>query len=164
MTRPWYDDLSVDRPKAQPISRITKNLYLGDADAARDEKLLDSRKIVGILNATEKGEVDNHFPTKYMYYNLHIRDEEQSDMTVHLLSACNFIHRRRMQGKAVLVHCGRGVSRSATIVVAYLMYAHRMRWYHALAHVKKRRPVVDPNRGFLAQLGRWKPPPVKQWH
>lgn len=53
---------------------------------------------------------------------------------------------------AVLVHCQEGVSRSATIVVAYLMHHYKLSLKQALHAVKRRNAAAEPNRGFLRQL------------
>lgn len=45
-----------------------------------------------------------------------------------------------------------GVSRSATIIVAYLMTVTRLSWKDALAALKAVRPFVSPNLGFQKQL------------
>merc|ERR1719203_593344 len=55
----------------------------------------------------------------------------------------------------VFVHCMAGRSRSATVVIAYLMQAQRWSLRQALDHVKVRRPIVFPNVGFLQQLRRY---------
>lgn len=52
----------------------------------------------------------------------------------------------------VMVHCKLGMSRSATIVVAYLMATRGMSLNTALNFAKERRIVVHPNRGFMEQL------------
>ena len=52
----------------------------------------------------------------------------------------------------VFVHCKEGMSRSATIVIAYLMKSMNFRYDDALKYVKSRRPIVDPNPGFRSQL------------
>ena len=52
----------------------------------------------------------------------------------------------------VLVHCRAGVSRSATLVIAYLMKRHGMSLDDALAHVRAKRPRIAPNEGFIQQL------------
>eukprot|EP00747_Dinoflagellata_sp_TGD_P055458 gnl/TRDRNA2_/TRDRNA2_149550_c1_seq2.p1 gnl/TRDRNA2_/TRDRNA2_149550_c1~~gnl/TRDRNA2_/TRDRNA2_149550_c1_seq2.p1 ORF type:complete len:408 (-),score=51.74 gnl/TRDRNA2_/TRDRNA2_149550_c1_seq2:210-1373(-) len=52
----------------------------------------------------------------------------------------------------VLVHCMAGRSRSATIVIAYLMARRDMTLRQAIDHVKFRRPMIFPNLGFLEQL------------
>ncbi|KAM8874050.1 dual specificity protein phosphatase 22-B-like isoform 3-T4 [Spinachia spinachia] len=63
-----------------------------------------------------------------------------------------FIHESRMKGEGCLVHCVAGVSRSATLVVAYIMTVTGRGWVEALAAVRAARPCVGPNLGFLRQL------------
>uniref|UniRef100_A0A0K0DLM5 TYR_PHOSPHATASE_2 domain-containing protein n=1 Tax=Angiostrongylus cantonensis TaxID=6313 RepID=A0A0K0DLM5_ANGCA len=53
---------------------------------------------------------------------------------------------------AVLVHCLAGVSRSATVVAAYLITACDLSFSSALKFIAKKRPVVNPNFGFRMQL------------
>lgn len=52
----------------------------------------------------------------------------------------------------VLVHCQAGVSRSPTIVIAYLMHKYNMRMNDAYARVRDMRPIVAPNLIFIGQL------------
>lgn len=51
----------------------------------------------------------------------------------------------------ILVHCAVGVSRSATLVLAYLMLYHSLTLVEAIKKVKDHRGII-PNRGFLRQL------------
>lgn len=51
----------------------------------------------------------------------------------------------------VLVHCVMGRSRSATLVLAYLMMKHSLSVVDAVEHVRQRRCIL-PNHGFLKQL------------
>jgi hypothetical protein len=51
-----------------------------------------------------------------------------------------------------LVHCRAGVSRSAAVVVAYVMHHKQWSLQQALDHVRARRPIVCPNRGFMQKL------------
>jgi protein-tyrosine phosphatase len=55
-------------------------------------------------------------------------------------------------GAAVLIHCGAGVSRSATLCIAYLM--RKLSWTaeKARAHCKLRRSLTNPNDGFWRSL------------
>jgi len=52
----------------------------------------------------------------------------------------------------VLVHCAQGVSRSASILIGYLMWKERLSFATALAHLQEARPCVQPNQGFSLQL------------
>lgn len=52
----------------------------------------------------------------------------------------------------VLVHCLAGVSRSATVVIAYLMWKRGLSLYAARRHVAEVRPWIRPNSGFQRQL------------
>lgn len=52
----------------------------------------------------------------------------------------------------VFVHCYAGVSRSATIVIAYLMFEHGLSYSAAIKLVKSKRPFINPNDGFRKQL------------
>lgn len=58
----------------------------------------------------------------------------------------------RKSGKAVLVHCKMGISRSGSTVVAYAMKKQHWPLDVAQAYVTDRRSVVKPNDGFMKQL------------
>lgn len=64
-----------------------------------------------------------------------------------LLDGCNFFS---LPAK-ILVHCAVGVSRSASLVLAYLMINHHLPLVEAIKTVKERRWIF-PNRGFLKHL------------
>lgn len=68
---------------------------------------------------------------------------------VHVLS---FADQVKSQNGKVLVHCQAGVSRSATICIAYLMATRRLRMEEAYKYVKSRRRIVSPNFSFMGQL------------
>merc|ERR1711941_54430 len=52
----------------------------------------------------------------------------------------------------ILVHCAAGVSRSASIVVAYIMREEQTTYLDAVSSVRKIREIVQPNYGFTRQL------------
>jgi protein-tyrosine phosphatase len=53
------------------------------------------------------------------------------------------------------VHCQQGVSRSPSIVIAYLIRNHGMSYESALAFVRRKRACVKPNPGFAQALVEW---------
>lgn len=57
--------------------------------------------------------------------------------------------------KRILIHCRAGVSRSASIAIAYLMWRRRQDFQDVLSAVRDRRPRIWPNSGFRDQLRLW---------
>jgi atypical dual specificity phosphatase len=57
--------------------------------------------------------------------------------------------------QVVYVHCAAGRSRSATLVIAYIMKSRRMSLRNAIYAVRLARPMIKPNIGFFQQLCRY---------
>ena len=88
---------------------------------------------------------------KYVYKNVEILDVDESDVRKEFDNCFEFIEEARKAG-GVLVHCNAGVSRSATVVIAYLMQNQRKSFPDAHNYVKERRSCIKPNTGFVSQL------------
>lgn len=90
--------------------------------------------------------------------HLPLRDDELQPVLGRLDEVADFIHERISSGKTVLLHCVCGISRSPTFAIAYVMkYADSGRdargsYDRACEFVRARRPCIDPNPGFRAQL------------
>ena len=78
-------------------------------------------------------------------------DNRGEDILSHMSEAFNFIEHSQHYGN-ILVHCHKGISRSATFVIGYLMKKNEMTLDEALTYVKSCRPIVSPNESFLEQL------------
>jgi len=89
-------------------------------------------------------------------YRVDIDDRPSQNLDAQLLEqVCVYIEEMRNSGKGVLVHCQQGISRSASIVIAYLIRNHRMTYDQALELVKSKRACVEPNAGFVRCLRAW---------
>ena len=51
-----------------------------------------------------------------------------------------------------MVYCRAGMSRSASLCIAYFMRHHNMTMDEAFQFVKEKRPIIHPNPGFVRQL------------
>ena len=69
----------------------------------------------------------------------------------------DFIDSSLRAGGKVLVHCNDGMSRSASLVIAYIMQTYGLDFKTALNHVQQRRFCVQPNDGFEQQLKEFEP-------
>ena len=140
-------------------SRILGNVYLGSRVHAKSRALLEDLNITHILNCTPTRTMDieagcpNFFEkdSRFTYKRIAIFDNQGEDILGHMDSAFSFIEVSQHYGN-ILVHCHRGISRSATFVIGYLMKKYEMALNEALEHVRSCRSTVNPNESFLEQL------------
>ena len=140
-----------------PPAEIISGLYLGDRKDAKDRASLRRLNIQSIVNCTPPKSEDpaagcpSFFERELRYLRVPIYDSPVEDAAQHFESVLDFISSRLHHG-GVLVHCNRGVSRSATFVVAHLMKARGQDPASALELVREVRPQAEPNKAFLKQL------------
>ncbi len=111
---------------------------------------LEQSNIKCILNCAY--ECKNLFPDDFEYLKLTLSDQCDSDILIHFEQAFEFISKAKEEKKNVLVHCQLGKSRSATIVIGYLMKYENYTYEKAFTFVKKARKMILPNLGFVRQL------------
>lgn len=86
------------------------------------------------------------------YKTVSVADTEEANIRIYFPECIDFIRSGIAQSGRVLVHCYAGLSRSVTIVAAYLMQTHRVTADEALRMIRSKRPYSEPNPGFLRQL------------
>lgn len=86
------------------------------------------------------------------YKQLVALDHEEYPIHNYFHETNEFLDSAFREGGKVLVHCHGGVSRSASIVIAYLIYSQNLDFEKALSLVQLRRPIALPNTGFQRQL------------
>ena len=128
---------------------IIPGLYLGNYEAASDLSLLKSTGITHIL--TVASDLEQFFPTNFTYLQISALDTTTEDLYSVFAQTTEFISNAITNGK-VFVHCLMGISRSSTIVIAYLMQKNNLTYAQALNLTVSRHPPTDPNRSFVQQL------------
>ncbi|CAN7941707.1 unnamed protein product, partial [Ixodes pacificus] len=131
-------------------TEILEYLYLGSEWNASNLEELKDKGVGHILNVTR--EIDNFYPGLFDYFNIRVYDDETTEMLKHWDRTYKYIAQAKEQGSKVLVHCKMGISRSASVVIAYVMKAYDLDLDQALEFVKRRRSCIKPNSGFLKQL------------
>jgi protein-tyrosine phosphatase len=142
-----------------PAAQILPWLFLGGfEDVKRPVKLREMRITHVLVMAAEL--VDIQLPDDISAKRIEAWDRPDYDILGDFSAAIAFldkVRRRREDGEdvTVLVHCYAGISRSASVVVAYLMSSFGLSTAEALHMVRSKRLGVAPNEGFLAQLEAW---------
>jgi len=129
------------------IDKINEKILLGNAEA---QKRRDILKAIGVTHILVVGkELKIHHPNDFTYEKIKIEDDEAENISKYFEKTFNFIENAK---GLVFVHCMAGVSRSATIVIAYLMRKEGKTYDEARKFVKGKRVYISPNDGFVTQL------------
>ncbi|XP_059144103.1 dual specificity protein phosphatase 14-like isoform X2 [Physella acuta] len=139
----------MDLAMFSQVAEVTSSLYLSSAAAVRGEKIR-SLGITHIINVTL--EIPNLQLPNLESIQIHIEDTPTARLGLYFDRCADKIHQVEKKGGKTLVHCVAGVSRSASLCIAYLMKYHSMSLEQAYRHVKRRRSVIHPNVGFWRQL------------
>lgn len=158
MPKPNLED---DREKI-PIACLEDEelnwIWIGDREDARDLQLLKQKNIKYILNCTPtrtEGGVPNYYekdPTM-SYCRLAMLDNSTQLLSKHYEAAWEFFEKvRSREDGGVLVHCNMGVSRSTSMVCAYVMKHYQYSFDDILAQCQKVRSCCCPTSAFMEEL------------
>ncbi|KAL2903431.1 Protein-tyrosine-phosphatase MKP1 [Bienertia sinuspersici] len=132
-------------------SKIVEHIYLGSEAVAKNREVLRQNGITHVLNCV--GFIcPEFFKGDLVYKTLWLQDRPSEDITSILYDVFDYFEDVREQGGRVLVHCCQGVSRSSSLVIAYLMWKEGQSFEDAFQYVKAARGVTNPNMGFACQL------------
>ncbi|XP_042175577.1 dual specificity protein phosphatase 22-A isoform X3 [Oncorhynchus tshawytscha] len=131
------------------MNKVVDGLYLGNIRDSENRESLSQNNITHILSVYNNAKPVLEDMT---YLCIHAADASSQNLSQHFKESIRFIHECRLNGGACLVHCLAGVSRSTTMVVAYLMTVTTYSWEECLSAVKAVRSFVGPNYGFQQQL------------
>ncbi|XP_071296892.1 dual specificity protein phosphatase 22-A-like [Agelaius tricolor] len=131
------------------MSKIVTGLYLGNIRDSEDHEKLLSKGVTHILSVHSGAKPVLEDMT---YLCISASDSSSQNLLQHFKECIQFIHECRLAGGGCLVHCLAGVSRSSTLLVAYLMTVTELGWQSCLAATRAVRSYASPNPGFQQQL------------
>eukprot|EP00727_Mastigamoeba_balamuthi_P009759 m51a1_g5405 putative dual specificity protein phosphatase 1-like (282) ;mRNA; f:72638-73593 len=135
-------------PLLYPTEVLPAFLYVGGIFCVKKEVFEDLgiTLVINMCDAQRRPRVPwrtEHYP---------VVDKPGEDIAQFFDCTFNSIENERNNGGRVLVHCAAGQSRSATIVIAYIMRKEGCSYEEALERVARQRPQVKPNAGFVESL------------
>jgi hypothetical protein len=126
-------------------SQIEDDLYLGGFLAQPPP---GTRAVLNVGESADpyQVEVHKHEP---------IRDGPPAPSLDWLRQQVKFIDEQRRAGLSVYVHCQAGISRSALVMTAYFMFRDKCTRDEALATIRAKRKIIEPNPAFMKLLEEW---------
>ena len=146
-----------------PMSLVSPSLYVGDETAAASPARLMENGITHVLNCTSKpnaalepaaGSVGAP-SIGYLRLDLLDNTSDLPRMQQVLRAGVDFICAAQAQGGTVLVHCHRGISRSCTLAMAYLIETQQRPAEAVFDSLRASRRICDPNLSYWCALHEW---------
>lgn len=134
------------------VTEIIPRLYMSDLYAAESAQTFTAYGITHVLSVMP-GSVQIPKNTSPKVLQIPIRDQPFEELAGHLSQTTSFIADALRHPRAnVLVHCVQGMSRSASVVSAYLIAVHGWSVREAVEFVRSKVSNALPNSGFIYQL------------
>ncbi len=132
------------------MTLIIPYLYLGSRINAHSLHELQFFEIKTIINVAQ--EISKICANEFKYIKYNWLDYFNYNILLDIDDIVDQIHNEISNKNTVLIHCAMGISRSATVVIGYLMKYKKMKYEEAYEHVKSLRKCINPNIGFVNQL------------
>lgn len=140
---------------ANSFNRVDEHIFISGYLIAADNNFIQTNGIKFILkmfvdSPEYYGGAHRHPGVEYMI--VPAIDHPEYDISASIPMALAFIAKAKAMGQKILVHCHMGISRSATVILSFLMAFHGMPLETALVFLRSKRSIVNPNTGFLKFL------------
>ncbi|XP_074662578.1 serine/threonine/tyrosine-interacting protein A-like [Tubulanus polymorphus] len=144
------------------MQEIIPGLYLGPYAAAVKSKLCYLQNfgithIICIRQSCEANFIKPNFPDVFKYLVLDIADSQTENIIRFFPKVRDFLNNCFLTGGKALVHGNAGISRSAALIIAYVMEKHGLSYRETYSYVQERRFCINPNEGFAQQLQEYEP-------
>lgn len=141
-------------------NEIIPRLYVSDVVTATTPEMLDDLHITHVVSVMLEADIPkvsmSSLKTQPKRYSLEILDKPSAELYTSLSDVVGFIGDALKDPVArVLCHCYAGASRSTSVVAAYLVSSMEIGVDEALALIKSKRRISQPNSGFVAQIRSW---------
>lgn len=138
------------------MSKITNRIFLGNFKDACDYDFISNNDIKLVINLAEEVPISYNLNIKHLHYFL--KDVSSQIITDVIYSVYDhMVNFFKSSDGNVLFHCYAGVSRSASVLIGFLMLYSNISLGDAYSFVKSRRRIIKPNIGFIRQLECLKP-------
>ena len=136
-------------------SEVSTALFMSGDTVAKSHETLAKNGITHVVNCVGFTCGEYHKDKGIDYLTLYLEDSPNQDIGKVLYHVFDYIETAHSEGGNVLVHCTQGISRSAALCIAYIMYKTKVPYEEAFRGVKAVRGVTNPNIGFTCQLLHW---------
>ena len=137
----------------QEAQKIIDGLYLGPAQSVHKPEELEHLQITAVMSVLDDAsQFKDLIIDKKSCINIKDCVEAEGEIKQKLRQAVEQLKAWIDDGEVVLLHCASGISRSATVAIAYLMKYRDIELMEAYAHVWEARPIINPNDGFFRAL------------
>lgn len=146
-----YGFIIDTKPDTTASCIISDFLYLGSQDSVNENNL----RALSISHILSIGtDINCIFDTSLNIKRKFISclDLPETNLNDIIKESNDFICECRENNGHILVHCNAGVSRSTTIVIAYLILKCNYNFDDAYEWIKSKRNSIRPNDGFVRQL------------
>ena len=146
-----FDKQTSNNRTSTEMDMILDNfLYLSNYKAASNILELEKNNIKYIINCS--GDICENICDYINYLTLNLKDNTKENIECVFYKCIDFINQCKKENKKILIHCLQGISRSATITIAYLIYNNKMNVDKAFNFIQKKRKIINPNLNFFLQL------------
>jgi protein-tyrosine phosphatase len=133
-------------------NKVHKNLWIGSAVDTYNPDILRANDINVLFCVAKELVKPNWMDDAWKYNHIELIDSSDENLDIHLSETVSLIDKYIQEGNNVLVYCSMGISRSTSIICAYLMSIHKTTFSYAFRHIYSVRSIVNPNLGFILAL------------
>jgi protein-tyrosine phosphatase len=140
-----------DETAPDDMNLVIPGIFVGGERAASNKQLLLDNHITHVINLSGIT-TNNYYTDTFQYFTVFMYDNDFEELPLAFWDAVTFLKKAMDVGGTTLVHCRRGICRSAALVAAFLNSEKALPLDSAIALIKSKRPIVNINPGFLDQL------------